>query len=247
MSSATSERSSLAGLGGNPQELHKMAVMGLELATGLFTLGGVIVGAVASTGSQVYLESKREVREAARAKQLVVGELLHLQLILRSASAGTGWPAIDDVDSFLPNSAWQEHRARLADAVDEELWDQLVMAYAILAIDRMRFVAGSNLAPVRMFTASESASLRQMANHLGRLRRRLGDGGGGWLDEVAEEQSESFMQWVDGLSEDDLEDDGVVAKVKQLATELADLKHDDGGAWLAEVNRRLHRVKRVRR
>jgi hypothetical protein len=33
-----------------------MAVMGPELATGLFTLGGVIVDAVVSTGDQAYLE-----------------------------------------------------------------------------------------------------------------------------------------------------------------------------------------------
>ncbi len=62
--------------------------MGPELTTGLFTLGGVIVGAVASAGNQVYLERKREEREADRAKQLVAGELLHLQMIFRSASAG---------------------------------------------------------------------------------------------------------------------------------------------------------------
>ena len=36
---------------GPPQGLHRMCVMGPELATGLFTLGGVIVGAFASTGS----------------------------------------------------------------------------------------------------------------------------------------------------------------------------------------------------
>jgi hypothetical protein len=171
-------------------------VMGPELATGLFTLGGVIVGAVASTGSQIYLEKKRGEREADRARQLVAGELLHLQMVFRGAKAGMGWPPVDDVGAFLPNSAWQEHRSRLVDVVDEDLWDQLVMAYALLEIDRMRFVTAAKLAPDRTLTDSEAGSLRQTANHLGRLRRRLGDGGGGWLDEIAEEQSESFMQWV---------------------------------------------------
>lgn len=213
------------------------------MATGLFTLGGVVVGAVASTGSQVYQEKKREAREADRAKQLVAGELLHLQMVFRGASAGMSWPPIDDVKAFLPNSAWQEHRSRLAATVDEDLWDQLVMAYALLEADRMRFVTAANLAPDRTLTASEAAGLRQTANHLGRLRRRLGDGGGGGLDEIAQEQSESFMQWVDGLSEDELKNDAVVSQVKQIAHELADLKQDDGGAWLAEITRRLEGVR----
>lgn len=217
--------------------------MGPELATGLFTLGGVIVGAVASTGSQVYLEKKREEREADRAKQLVAGELLHQQMFFRSASEGMGWPPIDDVGAFLPNSAWQEHRSRLVDVVDEDLWDQLVMAYALLEADRMRFATAAKLAPDRTLTDSEAGSLRQTANHLGRLRRRLGDGGSGWLDEIAEEQSESFMKWFDGLSEDDLRNDALVAQVKLIANELAGLKQDDGGAWLAEINHRLDGIK----
>ncbi|MEK6252244.1 MAG: hypothetical protein AABM43_09930 [Actinomycetota bacterium] len=50
------------------------------------------------------------------------------------------------------------------------------------------------------------------------------------------------MQWFDGLSEDDLKNDAVIVQMKQIANELADLKQDDGGAWLAEINRRLERV-----
>ena len=215
--------------------------MGPELATGLFTLGGVIVGAGASTGSQVYLEKKREEREADRAKRLVAGELLHLQIIFRSVSAGTHWPPLEDVDALLPNSAWQEYRFRLASAVDEDLWDQLVMAYALLEGDRARFVTAAKLVD-KPLAASEAASLRQTGYHLGRLRRRLGDGGDGWLDEIAEEQTDSFMGWFNGLSEADLQNDAVVVQVKQIANEFAQLK-DDGGAWLAEINRRLAAVK----
>lgn len=85
--------------------------MGPELATGLLTLGGVVVGAVASTGSQVYLESKWEARKGRR------------------------------------------------------------------------------------------------------------------------------------LSEDDLENDPVVTRARQIANDLADLKQDDGGEWLADINRRLQGVK----
>jgi hypothetical protein len=202
----------------------------------------VIVGAVASTGGQAYLEKKREEREDDRAKRLVAGELLHLQMVFRVASAGMSWLPIEDINAFLPNSAWQEHRARLSVTVDEDLWDQLVMAYGLLEIDRMRFVMGSALPPDRKLTESEAASLRQTGYHLGRLRRRLGDGGGGWLDDIVEEQAESFMEWFDGLSDDDLRNDAVVVQVRQIANALASEKHDDGGAWLAAINQRLEMV-----
>jgi hypothetical protein len=80
-----------------------------------------------------------------------------------------------------------------------------------------------------------------MSNTLGRLRRRLGDTGGGWPDELVEETVDSFTQVFDGLSDDDLKNEALVAKVKQIANELAPLKHD-GDSWLAEINQRLERV-----
>jgi len=214
--------------------------MGPELATGLFALGGVIVGAGASTWGQVYLESKREKREADRAKRLVAGELLHLQLILRAAASGPNWPLISDVNAHLPNTAWQEFRSRLVDTVDDDLFNELVLTYAELESDRARFVAAFNLGD-KPLSALEATSLIKMSNTLGRLRRRLGDTGGGWPDELVEETVDSFTQVFDGLSDDDLKNEALVAKVKQIANELAPLKHD-GDSWLAEINQRLERV-----
>ena len=217
-----------------------MAPMGPELATGLFALGGVIVGAGASTWGQVYLESKREKRESDRAKRLVAGELLHLQLILRAAAAGPNWPLISDVNAHLPNTAWQEFRSRLVDTVDDDLFNELVLTYAELEADRARFVAAFNLGD-KPLSALEATSLIKMSNTLGRLRRRLGDTGGGWSDELVEETVDSFTQVFDGLSDDDLKNEALVAKVKQIANELAPLKHD-GDSWLAEINQRLERA-----
>ena len=64
--------------------------------------------------------------QADRAKRLVAGELLHLQLILRAAAAGPNWPLISDVNAHLPNTAWQEFRSRLVDTMDEDLFNELV-------------------------------------------------------------------------------------------------------------------------
>ena len=154
--------------------------MGPELATGLSALVGVIVGAVASTGGQVYLEKKREAREADRAKQLVAGELLQAQMTFFAASKATHWPPI----VHLPTSTWQEYRSRLPYTVDEDLFDQLVMTYALLELDRARFATGAELGPDTPLAASDAATLRQTGYHLGRLRRRLVDGGGMWPDEI---------------------------------------------------------------
>ena len=154
------------------------------LITGLFSLGGVVIGALLMPLTQLYLERKREQRAADRAKLLVAGELLHAQLVLRSASAGEHWVPVEDVNAFLPTSAWQEHRSSLVGEIHEDLWSRLVMAYAGLETDRARFVLANRLPPETPLPATEAEGIRETSNVLGQLRRELGVGGG-WLDEVA--------------------------------------------------------------
>ena len=161
-----------------------MPVVGAELATGLFGLGGVILGAATSMGTQIYLERRREAREIARAKQVVAGELLQAQLVLRAFSKGTNWPPWEDVDVLLPTSAWRDNRSRLATTVDEELWSELVTAYVILETDRARFAMAAKLSPATPLPAAQVVELTEAADILGSLRGRLGLGGG-WLDEVS--------------------------------------------------------------
>lgn len=95
----------------------------LVIATGLFSLGGVVIGALLNTFTQLYLERKREQRAGDQAKRLVAGELLHAQLILGTVSKGKHWPVVENVDAFLPTSAWRENRASLVRKVDEGLWE----------------------------------------------------------------------------------------------------------------------------
>src|SRR6266851_99180 len=109
------------------------------LASGIFGLLGVIVGVVGTTGTQIFLDWKRGRREGDRAKQLVAGELLHIELLMRSISIARGWPSHADADEFLPTSAWRENRTRLAGRIDGDLWERLVRAYAILELDRARY------------------------------------------------------------------------------------------------------------
>jgi hypothetical protein len=86
----------------------------LVVAAELFSLGGVFLGALLTPLTQLYLEKKRQQRSANRAKILVAGELLHAQLMLRTASKGKHWPPVEDGKAFLPTSAWQENRTSLA-------------------------------------------------------------------------------------------------------------------------------------
>jgi hypothetical protein len=152
--------------------------MGLELATGLFGLAGVIVGAAATTGSQLYLEKSRLEREARRARQMVVGELLQVELIVRDASESHQWPPIDDVDAFLPTTAWREYRGQLVDVVDRDLWDQLVLGYALLEIQRRAFAIGAR-SPIPI-SPEHVAKLSENADRLRRLRRLLDPKGRDW-------------------------------------------------------------------
>jgi hypothetical protein len=171
-----------------------------NLITGLFsvggTLGGVVLGALLMPLTQLYLEKKREQRAADRARLLIAGELLHAQIVLRGISEGKHWPPLEDVNAFLSTSAWQENRSSLAGKIDEDLWNQLVMAYALLEVDRARFAMVIRLPPEKPLPAKEAEGIKKTSNKLGRLRKELG-GGGGWLDEIHDE----FKPQMDSLND----------------------------------------------
>jgi hypothetical protein len=97
--------------------------------------------------------------------------------------------------------------------------------------------------------ANEAEGIKQTFNKLGRLRRKLG-GGGGWLDEIHDEfkprmdgLKDDFKWWLDRLTDDDLKKDAVMARVKQAAKDLGELSQrlGDNGAWSAEINDEIKR------
>ena len=155
----------------------------LVIAGGLFSLGGVLLGGLLSPLAQLFLEWKRERSAAYRAKLLVAAELLHAQMMLRAVSNTGHWPSIEDLNAFLPTSAWRENRSSIAGKVSEDLWGQIVMAYGGLEIDRFRFATANKLPANTPLTAEVAKSMKEFSNELGRLRIQLGIGGG-WLDET---------------------------------------------------------------
>jgi hypothetical protein len=155
----------------------------LVIAGGLFSLAGVLLGGLLSPLSQLLLERKREGRAAHRAKLLVAAELLHAEMRLRAVSEGEHWPPIEDLDAYLPTSAWRENRSSIAGMVSEDLWVELVMTYCLLEHDRSRFATANRIQAAMPLTAEVAESMKESATKLGRLRRQLGVGGG-WLDGV---------------------------------------------------------------
>jgi hypothetical protein len=157
----------------------------LVIAGGLFSLGGVLLGGLLTPLTQLFLEWKRERNTANRAKLLVAAELLHAQMMLRTVSKGAHWPHIEDLNAFLPTSAWRENRSSIAGKVSEDLWVQIVTAYSVLEIDRFRFATANKLPANTPLTAEVAKGMKKFSNDLGQLRRQLGIGGG-WLDEIEE-------------------------------------------------------------
>ncbi|HXJ03518.1 MAG TPA: hypothetical protein VNH65_00350 [Candidatus Acidoferrum sp.] len=157
---------------------------GTATATGLFSLGGVVLGALLSPLTQLYLEKKRERRAGHRARKLVAGELLHSQFNLRIASENTTWPIyVQDPDSWLPNAAWLENKSSLLGTVPDDLWDEIEMTYATLEIRRDQLILAKSLSEAKLVTADEAEAFKRSSDKLGRLRRKLG-AGGGWEDEM---------------------------------------------------------------
>ena len=156
--------------------------LNLVIAGGLFSLGGVLLGGLLTPLTQLFLERKRERRAADRAKLLVAAELLQAQMVLRTVSEDGHWPPIEDLNAFLPTSAWRENRSSIAGNVSEDLWVQIVMAYSLLEHDRARFDAANKISAKTPLTAEVAKSMKESSNDLGRLRRQLGVGGG-WVDE----------------------------------------------------------------
>jgi hypothetical protein len=157
----------------------------LVIATGLFSLAGVLLGGLLVPLTQLFLERKRERRAGDRARLLVAAELLQAQFVLRSTSQGGRWPPIEDLEAFLPTSAWRENRAKMASMVDQDLWFQLVLAYSVLEIDRARFAIANKLPAPTALPVEVAKGMKETSHRLGQLRRQLGLGGG-WLDEIVD-------------------------------------------------------------
>jgi hypothetical protein len=96
----------------------------------IFGLVGVVLGAIITGGTQIFLDWRRQRHDLETAKRLIEGELLQSILVVRSLNDVEEWPPSFDVDRAFATSAWQEHRVQLARSLPEATWNEVVLTYA---------------------------------------------------------------------------------------------------------------------
>ncbi len=134
--------------------------------SGVYALIGVVVGAVATTGGQVYLDGRKVRRSGSQAKVLVGGELLHGQSLYRLAAKNRVWPKIGDRPLAVPRQEWDQNHSQLVGEIDVQVWEELVMSYALVEFDEARWSAGDvevteGLARQYLETADRLLALRR--------------------------------------------------------------------------------------
>jgi hypothetical protein len=160
--------------------------MNPEVTTGLFTLGGVLLGGLLTPLTNYLLDMGRERKSTNRAKLLVAAELQQSQGVLLAVSNSKSWAFGEEaVDSLLPTSAWRENRTNLVGKINEDLWERLVLDYTLLETDRARFTSWSRSPTPYRIPEKEAKALNEFATELGRRRRQLGSGG--WFKKEAKE------------------------------------------------------------
>jgi hypothetical protein len=134
----------------------------------IFGLVGVVVGALATGGTQLYLEWRRERLAFKRAKRLIAAELLH---------NAVSFKAISDYREVAPfkggfpvaTSAWEDGRADLL-RLDDDLFALLAQTYGLLVLERGRLDAAIAASKVSSTMATDFA---KSAKHMRALRERL--------------------------------------------------------------------------
>lgn len=138
------------------------------VAEAIFGLVGVIVGALTTGGTQVFLEWRRERRDVHRAKRLVAAELLGNASYLAAVSE-LKQVAYVETGAPLATSAWEQTRSDLAATLDEALWTRLAVAYVDLDRERERLNVGMKVTDLN----KPSSALDEMAESVGRLAEEL--------------------------------------------------------------------------
>jgi hypothetical protein len=139
------------------------------ILTAVFGIVGVIVGAIVTGGTQLFIDWRKEQRAVARAKRLVAGELLQARLILRTLHRLQRWPS-PDVLALLSTDVWQQHNFYLS-LLDPTVWDNLVGLYAEFAtmwVVANAFTAGDAI------QADMLATMKSTDEHLAAIRQQLG-------------------------------------------------------------------------
>jgi hypothetical protein len=147
------------------------------VATGIFTIVGVLIGASAAFVGPIVLERAKAKNEVNRAQRMVAAEMLHIQLVLRQTISQGTWLPVTEVDALVPTSAWERYSYAFAGRVDMDLWEELALLYAQLEVLRLQFALNGARQPSPPVGPKSKVYLTNHANKLGDLRLRLIPGG----------------------------------------------------------------------
>ena len=162
----------IGGGTGNQPEAAEAVPRVCRVSQAIFGLIGVVVGALTTGGTQLYLAWRGERREIRRAKRLVASELAQNGVLLAAVSAQKQVPYYAE-GRPLVTSAWEQTRSHLALALDEDLFTRLALAYSLLETDRERLRMAMNAPDESPALAEMAASVGRVAEDLEELRREL--------------------------------------------------------------------------
>ena len=141
------------------------------MSEAIFGFIGVAIGALATGGVHLFLESRRERRELRRARRLIAAELHSIQLDLEILVRQRLTPMSAMEPRILPVEVWNESRGVLALLPDKE-WELLPRIYdGVVKLRRivLSVPPNSGLSPVFARDATDVVSVIRSA------RLRIGD------------------------------------------------------------------------
>lgn len=108
------------------------------MSSAIIGLLGVVVGAIITTGTQIWLERQKTNVGARRAKRLVYHELMQSCTALHILADEQVEPNVIRLalDQLLPKVVWDEYRPDLAGTLNDTDWQTLLNAYSMLEVLR---------------------------------------------------------------------------------------------------------------
>jgi hypothetical protein len=105
----------------------------------IFGLVGALIGALATGGTQLFLDRRTHSRDAARARRLILGELMQAHTMLSVIASQRVFRTSADIAALFPVTAWQQHSAQL-EGITDDVRNAMVQVYSELLVMRGSYV-----------------------------------------------------------------------------------------------------------
>ncbi len=133
---------------------------------GIFALAGVIVGGVVTGVVAVYLERRRERRDAAGARLIVEAELAEASKAVQDALDGEKWPP--GWKTMRWSQSWSTYRPVLAATTDKAEFAALARAYLYMELLHAGLAEGE-----RDFSANDATFVSEAQSFITEADRAL--------------------------------------------------------------------------